>query len=947
MTSAAKTTLRLVFFLAVSLQARQTTPQAPVQMSDTNAIGVPVGRPTTAEDAVQIAEDEAVRRQEATIRLHIVLNQAMAAQKRGQLTEAAKLYQEAVSLRPFVQVGNPEVDLEKKQALAGLDAVREQIARDEMNRGEMAEALAQADAALKFDPYNESLRKLKDEIEKRTADMQGMVPSPDVVKTIPEVKKQKIDVATKVQNAKLLYEMGKYDDAEAILNQALKADPSNKTASYYLDLIKEARFSDNARAREAMAKSAIGDVEKAWIPANKQLSLPIPNPMANTNLVYTSPGRQRIYQKLQHIRLNQVSYKDLPLTEVLNQLRIESQKRDPDGSGINFMLNPHAEAATAAIAPTDASGAAAAGAVAVPPPSAGVDLGLFSVKIDPPMTDMSLLEVLDAITKLAVAQDPSVQGYSIKYTIEDYAVEFSPKPPDQTGVALYTRVFKVDPNTFVQGLQNVSSINLNPGTQSSGTGGGGGGGGGNSGGGGGTSGGTSSTGLEIPSVQISPVSTGGQTGGIAAGGQGRNTIGLDYVTKTNNTVDADLLVRQYFTAAGVDLTPPKVVFFNDRLGTLMVRATLSDLEIIAQAVEMLNQAPPQLTIEAKFVELSQEDSRALGFNWYLGNTLVNNGSIGVQGGTAPSYGNSSSGTTANPSGVFPGPGSSPSTGVTTPGYVAPSASDNLLTSGLRNEYGPAQTLGPIPTVATISGILTDPQFRVAIQAIQQRTGSDLLSAPKVTTLSGRQTHIAVQDLQYIVTGVNITETSSATTGLVGGTGTGVAVPTLTYNTTPYGFGPKLDVMPTVSADGFSIQMVLIPTILEFVQYDSPGGFVPQALSAAGSSIGVPVVAQLPLPHFRVREVVTTCNVWDGQTVVLGGMISENITKIKDEVPVLGDLPLVGRLFQSESTDSQKDNLLIFVTPTIIDPAGNRVHNDEDMPFYTRNTIPAQPPITTQ
>jgi general secretion pathway protein D len=89
-------------------------------------------------------------------------------------------------------------------------------------------------------------------------------------------------------------------------------------------------------------------------------------------------------------------------------------------------------------------------------------------------------------------------------------------------------------------------------------------------------------------------------------------------------------------------------------------------------------------------------------------------------------------------------------------------------------------------------------------------------------------------------------------------------------------------------------------------------------------------------------VVTTCNVWDGQTVVLGGMIAETITKIKDQVPVLGDLPLVGRLFQSESTDSQKQNLLIFVKPTIIDPAGNPVHNLDDMPFALKG-IPPQPP----
>ena len=99
-------------------------------------------------------------------------------------------------------------------------------------------------------------------------------------------------------------------------------------------------------------------------------------------------------------------------------------------------------------------------------------------------------------------------------------------------------------------------------------------------------------------------------------------------------------------------------------------------------------------------------------------------------------------------------------------------------------------------------------------------------------------------------------------------------------------------------------------------------------------------ARLPLPHFRIRTVTTSCIVWDGQTVVLGGLISENEQKIKDKVPIIGDLPWLGRFFRSESSASQKKNLLIFVTPTIIDPAGNRVHKDEDLPF-AKQGIPDQ------
>ena len=84
----------------------------------------------------------------------------------------------------------------------------------------------------------------------------------------------------------------------------------------------------------------------------------------------------------------------------------------------------------------------------------------------------------------------------------------------------------------------------------------------------------------------------------------------------------------------------------------MVRASLADLEIIESAIEVLNADPPQVTIEAKFTEISQEDSKALGFDWFLGNTLLGGGRLGAQPGTAPSYGSPGlSASRANPSGI--------------------------------------------------------------------------------------------------------------------------------------------------------------------------------------------------------------------------------------------------------------------------------------------------------
>jgi general secretion pathway protein D len=220
---------------------------------------------------------------------------------------------------------------------------------------------------------------------------------------------------------------------------------------------------------------------------------------------------------------------------------------------------------------------------------------------------------------------------------------------------------------------------------------------------------------------------------------------------------------------------------------------------------------------------------------------------------------------------------------------------------------------------------------------------DLLNESSVTTLSGRQTEIQTVDLQTIVIGTSLNQTSGGGGGNFGATAPGVIGSTVNYPTETLPFGPTLDVIPYVAADGFTIQMTLIPTITEFLGYDDPGQFVPQAQSASSGAGGVaiPIRAQLPLPHFRVRQVTTSAIVWDGQTVVLGGLITEDVTKQKDKVPILGDIPVVGRFFRSESSSTQKKNLMIFVTPTIIDPSGNRFHSEDEMPF-AQNAIPVQP-----
>jgi beta-lactamase regulating signal transducer with metallopeptidase domain len=615
---------------------------------------------------------------------------------------------------------------------------------------------------------------------------------------------QKLKVATLVQDGKLLYEMGKLDEAEAKLKLALKEDPNNQTVLYYLNLVSKSKF------------------DRALHPG--------PNPIAQTNPAYAGKGRQAIITKLDRIRLDRVFFDSLPLREVVRSLADEARKRDPEKSGINFLLNQVVDSGFSARA--EVLGPDGNPLPAAPPEQ--VDMGAVTIKINPPLTDIRLADVLDAIVKAA--------DRPIKYSIQDYAVVFSARAAGETP-PLYMRAFKVDPNIFLDRL--------------------------------------------------------------------RATTGL---TLTNRQAAIGPALHDFLAKSGVEMEPPKSIFYDDRRGMLLIRATLQDLDLIEAAIPILNIVPPQVNIKVKFVEVPQDDTKALGFDWYLGNVMMTNGAVGGQAGATTS--NTNSPLFMNPMGNFPGNPSGPAST-----NIAPSSTNGLLTFGLRNSS---------TSPSTINGILTGPQYRAVIQSLQQRSGTELLGQPEATTLSGRQVQMKMVDIKAEVKGVNqqaltppgITTTNEDESAL--------------YVSEPMELGPVLDVIPTVLPDGYTIALTVIPTVTEFLGYQEG-----QTNRVAVYVNGKKKWVIPPEPIVRQQQMSTSLRVWDGQTVVLGGLTSEKVNILKDKVPLLGDLPLVGRLFRSESKATTKKNLLIFITPTLIDPAGNRVHTADEVPS-ARNTVPPQP-----
>ncbi len=226
-----------------------------------------------------------------------------------------------------------------------------------------------------------------------------------------------------------------------------------------------------------------------------------------------------------------------------------------------------------------------------------------------------------------------------------------------------------------------------------------------------------------------------------------------------------------------------------------------------------------------------------------------------------------------------------------------------------------------------------------LHMLSQRSDTDLLSAPKVVTKSGQEAIMKVVT-EYIYPTeyeVQISQQSSSASITSGGSSDPLAI------VEPQNFemrevGIVLQVVPEVSAEGQMINLMLNPQVVSEPVWKNYGTKVPRTTYRAPTLLelpyytggqGVPVTdyIELPMeqPFFHVRSVQTQLSVYNGATVVMGGLITESRKTMEDKVPFLGDLPYVGRFFRSRSEESDKRNLLVFVTARLVDPAGRVVH----------------------
>ena len=445
--------------------------------------------------------------------------------------------------------------------------------------------------------------------------------------------------------------------------------------------------------------------------------------------------------------------------------------------------------------------------------------------------------------------------------------------------------------------------------------------------------------------------------GVAAGeGEPQAVAGRQLDTGAARLA-ARVSAKDFLESQGVEFPPGASANFNPGSSRLVVRNTAANVDLIESLVDAaMGEQPTQVEIEAKFVEISQNNLKELGFNWALGPFSIGDSGTFGSGGTPilnPATGTRTSLDSVT-SGLRTGSGAGPNSAV----------SVNSLNALLAQNSGIPIGGGPAPGFFAISGIYTNPQFQLLIRALNQKKGVDLMAAPKVTTKSGQKATISIaREFPYPeeydppqvpqetgAGGEGNTINILPGQNQAGAVADPIVTPSFPTSFTTRKLGVTLEVEPQIGPDGYTIDLSLSPEVVDFdgfVNYGSPI-FSPANPTIAAQAA---VVAFNPLnalnpnagvtgqlltdnvinqPIFSVRKVTTNVSIWDGQTVALGGLIREDVQKVNDKVPVLGDIPFAGALFRSEVDQKIKQNLIVFVTARLMDAAGQPLRPEDDI-----------------
>jgi len=318
---------------------------------------------------------------------------------------------------------------------------------------------------------------------------------------------------------------------------------------------------------------------------------------------------------------------------------------------------------------------------------------------------------------------------------------------------------------------------------------------------------------------------------------------------------------------------------HESTNTLVITGQPDMMRSLEGVIRQLDVPRAQVHIEAIIVEVFETDGVQLGVQWYSeqgGFTQFNNG-------TTPISSVAAAGVAARTTDGTPGSTVVSDNGTTT---INPDGND------VEGDYTLlAQVLGTVS--GGMFGIMKN-DWGAIVQAVSNDTDSNILATPSITTLDNEEAYFLVGAEVPIITGSQ--------------TGSNNANPFQTVERQEVGI--KLLVKPQIN-EGNSVQLT-----------------IEQEVSSVSGATGVDI-------SINKREIKTTVMIESGQTVILGGLIDEDVQESVQKVPLLGDIPIIGHLFKSTASSTRKRNLMVFLRPTIITNANMMANMAKDKYNFIR------------
>lgn len=411
--------------------------------------------------------------------------------------------------------------------------------------------------------------------------------------------------------------------------------------------------------------------------------------------------------------------------------------------------------------------------------------------------------------------------------------------------------------------------------------------------------------------------------------------------------------QDFLTSRGVQFGAGASANYVAATSSLVVKNTGEQLLLVDDIVQSAkDSAAKNVEIHVRMVSVEAVQLKQLGLDFLLG-------ASNIDGSARAFFAGGTTGNAAVPvSGAdFPivGPGGPVGTFPVSSGLRMGQLSSGQSIDDVINRDSPDPVGTKIPGIFSVAGVFTDPQFQMVLRALSQAKGSDFLSDAHVVTRPGQLAKIEqVREFIY-PTEYDPPEIPNDFGRIPLGNNTFLitevdpifpATPATPTAFETRRLGKSIEVEPTVAADNKTISLNVLLDFTDFSGFINYGTPITNSAFQVNGQPSVVTPNEILMPVFDAIKETTNITIWDGQTVAIGGFHGESITAVEDKIPYLGDLPVLGRAFRSEGTESTKRALTIFVTVRLVDPGGNPINApaEEERPELMSRRDPVTSPV---